>query len=125
MRRIYTQLLVWMVIVSLFAATPIGCISALTVSPETALSNRDTHSATAPLGEHNTLASTAEHRTDHLPYFQAKTEEELYENLQHAKQFALFVDSLPGLQSVAARQLLHSVNRNQLAASNVSRPLRL
>ncbi|EAQ76860.1 hypothetical protein [Blastopirellula marina] len=125
MQRIYTQLLVWMVVVSLFAATPLACMSALTVSAEIAAVAGKTNVAASSSVANDSQVDPAEHRIDRLFYFPCKTEEESRDACQHAKHFSSFVDSLPGVQSVAARQLLHSANRTLHAAPSMSRPLRL
>ncbi|UUO07308.1 hypothetical protein M4951_03125 [Blastopirellula sp. J2-11] len=125
MQRIYTQLLVWLVIVSLFAATPIACMSVLTVSPETAAAAGKTNSAASSPSASDAHFGVTDHRIDRLLYFEGKTEEESRDVFPYAKHLSPFVDSLPGVQSVAARQLLHSANRSLQSAPSMSRPLRL
>lgn len=125
MQRYVTQSLVWLVVVSLFAATPITAISALTRPADSvATGGSNVASPTTP-AEGDAYADAALHRVDRLFFYHDKTEEEARDALQHAKHLSPFVEALPFVRSDAARQLLHSVSRGDRSASFVTRHLRL
>ena len=125
MRRFGTQTLVWLIVVSLLAATPITALTALSHSPELALSSAPDEPVAAPSFDADSHADAAVHRVDQLFYYHDKTEEEARDASQHAKHLSPCVDALPGVQSDAVRQLLLSVSRGDHIASTVTRHLRL
>lgn len=125
MQRFVTQVLVWLVVVSLFAATPLMAISALTQSHEIAASGGPAVVTAASPSACDAFADGAMGRVEHVFFYHDKTEEEARDALQHAKPLSPFVEALPFVRSDAARQLLHSVSRGDRSASLVTRHLRL